>query len=231
MESTSEGEEHRETKRRKIEDTGGRKASTDDHYHRESMRFKDKRGDKRSSGGGDDHHSSGSAHKKEGSRKRKRSLYDSFSESETESSQVLLPNIDWTSLAKLPPLPKLKEKKLSALDKFTAGAILSKIGISATLAGTELTSKVQHLVKQHLVQKYDCSESDFSFAVNEDCGMYGWSLATQIEEQLAKKNLMHTIGPCRKALVASVDFGMRKKLRNLAKKVSIVVKACTNQFL
>ena len=212
-ESASEEEDHRENKRRKMDDI---RRGTEDgihHYHRDVPKSKERK----------DRKSVIEEMSQKRSGGRKRSLYDSFSESEAEHQGIT--EIDWFTLAKI-PLPKLKEKKESVLDQFKAGPFLSKIGVSAALAGEELMSQVEDVITEYLMEKYGSSDTNdgplFDVGAKHQLGS---SLALHIEEQIANSSLISNIGPCRRALVASVDFNMRKKLRNLKKverKIAII---------
>ena len=194
-ESASEGEENRDNKRRKMEDN--RKGPDESgHHHRDGAKLKEKKVRR---------NESTSQSKSVGGRKR--SLYDSFSESEAEHQGIQ--EIDWFTLAKI-PMPKVKDKKESVLNQFKAGAFLSKIGVSAALAGEEIMSKVEGVITEHLMDKYGRPLFDVG-------AKFGSSLALHIEEQIANRSLISNIGSCRRALVASIDFDMRKKLRNLKK--------------
>ena len=207
----SEAEDYRESKRRKTDDRRGTDDSGSYHSQREAMKSKEKRQKK----GGHEENVGSSSHRKGG---RKRSLYDSFSDSEAENQGE--PEIDWFALARM-PLPKLKVKKTSPLDSFKAGAVLSRIGVSSALARPDLVSQVQQVVAEHLIQKYgEEAETLYStpFQLSKEYE-YGASLASHIEDQISERGVVSNIGPCRRALVASVDFNIRKKLRS-GKKVS-----------
>ncbi len=200
--TASEGEERKESKRRKTEDGGKRGGEDNAHHSRDASKRRERK-------------SEGAPSHKKGNRKR--SLYDSFTESETENQS----EINWLSLVKI-PLIESKEKKPHALDSFTAGAVLSKIGISAGLAGPELMNKIRDTMIKDMAKKYDCCDDDFNdlFGSNGEC-KFGGPLATRMEQQMVDKRLVVDIGACRKALVAGVDFNMRKRLRNMKK-----VRAC-----
>ena len=197
-ESGSDGEERKDSKRRKTDDGGKRGGEDNAHHNRDASKRRERKNE-------------GASLHKRGNRKR--SLYDSFTESETENQS----DINWLSLVKL-PLIEAKEKKPKALDSFTAGAVLSKIGISAELAGPELMNKIRDTMIKDLAKKYDCCDDDFFdlFGSNGEC-KFGGPLATRMEQQMVNKRLVVDIGACRKALVAGVDFNIRKRLRNMKK--------------
>lgn len=148
----------------------------------------------------------GSVHKKV---TRKRSIYDSFSDSESESHVI-----DWFSLVKI-PLPKLKERKTSVMERLKAGAIFSKIGVSVELAGPELSNQIQSLVSTHMKERFGDHQIPWEVTPDVFGGhSQGNSVASFVKEHIQRMETLYDIGTCRRALTARVDYNMRKKLRN-----------------
>ena len=140
---------------------------------------------------------------------RKRSIYDSFSDSESESHVI-----DWFSLVKI-PLPKLKERKTSVMEGLKAGAIFSKIGVSVELAGPELSNQIQSLVSTHMKERFGDHQIPWEVTPDVFGGhSQGNSVASFVKEHIHRMETLYDIGSCRRALTARVDYNMRKKLRN-----------------
>lgn len=135
--------------------------------------------------------------------------------------------LDWDYLSSytLRQTAKLDHSKpRSALERFTPGAIFAQVGVSPSLAGHDYYNSIKALVSAHLREnaaedKYPLPES----VLNDPFGgaTFGSVCVSQIKEHREWNELFQTnLGPCRRALTASCDYAIRRKLRKANQSVS-----------
>ena len=147
--------------------------------------------------------------------------YDSLSETDSVGDEVTATaprkKLDWSSLSALTLPAKPRKVSTSALERFTPGVLLAQVGTSPLLAGPELYRKVSGVVSDHLrrAQQSSTSETLSKSVVENPFGFTESARAgvshLEVHQELGR--VFTDIGPCRRALTASVDFAMRRKLR------------------
>ena len=115
------------------------------------------------------------------------------------------------------------EEPGSHLKRFTPGHVFSRIGISSTLAGPRLTKLVQRACAEATndnpsgVEKVESNDVD---GMSSCHASFGALMAGAAAKRREREVLFTNVGPCRRALCAREDLGMRKRLRRLTGKVS-----------
>lgn len=159
-----------------------------------------------------------------GDKKKKKSIVD-----------VL--NIDWSHVMQT-NRPKHQEKSGSALQRFWPGQIFSKIGVSRQFAGETLYQKLQDLCNKQLneEQQKEQTATEGEEATNEGGEAAAKATTTAVEKfqfkndiaalhmAMVKKakeraNLLHDVGPHRRALCARRDLEIRRQLCQVDKSI------------
>ena len=170
-----------------------------------------------------EHHYSRKERKPEGAEP-----FDSLSETDSIGDEMTATaprkKLDWSSLSTLTLAAKPRKVSTSALERFTPGVLLAQTGTSPLLAGPELYRKVSGVVSNHLRREQQSSNSEtlsesvlenpFGFTESARAGV------SRLEQHQEVGHVFTDIGPCRRALTASVDFAMRRKLRKNNNRVS-----------
>ena len=161
--------------------------------------------------------------------------YDSVSENGSVAEDGnLTKKLDWNSLSALIPA-KPAPVATSALERFTPGATFAKIGVSHSLAGPKLFTKISSLVSEHL-RKEQLSSSETANVLPDSVvenpfggAVVASAASSRLKEQQEWTNILRDIGPCRRALTASADYAMRRKLRktNRVSRTSVFVSIFT----
>lgn len=141
----------------------------------------------------------------------------SETDSAADEAAAARKKLDWSSLSALTLAAKPRKVSTSALKRFSPGVLLAQMGTSPLLAGPELYVKVSNTVSKYLregqqsggVQSLSESvlENPFGSLELASAGV------SRLEQQQKLTQLFTDVGPCRRALTASVDFAMRRKLR------------------
>lgn len=157
----------------------------------------------------------------------------------TASSKSSHKKLDWISVNSFTrrATAKLEQRPKSALKRYTAGAILSEVGVSPSLAGKEYYAKVSSVVSAHLKEQQEerttsqpsdlqllCETTLPESILNNPFGEAEFASAgvSRIKEQLEWIQLIpNCVGPCRRALTASADYNLRRKLRKANQRVSV----------
>lgn len=143
-------------------------------------------------------------------------IYDSFSETEStagETSGSSGKKLDWSILSSL-TLARPSPVLASALDRFTPAALFARTGVSPSLAGPELFHRISRKVSDHLKESQSVNPLPESTVENPFEGAeFGCAAISYLKEQQECASVFTDIGPCRRALTASVDFAMRRRLR------------------
>ena len=133
------------------------------------------------------------------------------------------PKLDWSTISSL-SLPKPKPPSTLAVQRFSPGAIFSRLGVSRSLAGTELYRQVSSAVSKHLATEQEtlCAESGNTLPealLEEPFGDSEFAMTGVSRIRNAKENcsVCVNIGPHRRALLASADFSLRRKLGKSSK--------------
>ena len=142
----------------------------------------------------------------------------------SESEKAPPPKLDWTSISAL-SLPCPRPSSTSAVQRFSPGAVFSRLGVSRTLAGPALHARVSSAVSNHLSTRQEglsleCGNRlpdsllEHPFGEESDFAMTGVSWIKTVKENC---RVCVNIGPNRRALVASADFALRRKLGKVSK--------------
>ena len=133
------------------------------------------------------------------------------------------PRLDWSSINSL-SLPRPKPSSTSAVQRFSPGAVFSRLGVSRALAGPSLFDLVSSAVSKHLVREEEvlCVETGNRFPqdlLESPFGVSEFAMTGVSGIKTAKENcrVCVNIGPHRQALVASADFTLRRRLGKSAK--------------
>lgn len=128
------------------------------------------------------------------------------------------PKLDWSTISAL-SLPKPKPSSTSAVQRFSPGAIFSRLGVSRSLAGADLYREISSAVAKHLKKDQDSLSVETGNSLPEallkdPLGESEFAMTGVSWIRTAKENcrVCTNIGPCRRALVASVDFALRRKM-------------------
>ena len=146
---------------------------------------------------------------------------------ETGEGAKVPPKLDWSSISAL-SLPKPKPASTSAVQRFSPGAVFSRVGVSRSLVGPSLYSAVSSAVSTQLVKEQEtmCIESGNRLPESlveqpfgdSEFAMTGVSLIRNAKENC---RVCVNIGANRQALVASADFALRRKLGKASKVCSL----------
>ena len=137
---------------------------------------------------------------------------------------------------------RLEQRPKSALKQYSPGAIFTEIGVSPSLAGSEYYSKICLVVSAHLKEQQQ-EENTMAYStepssvtplsesvINDPFGDAEFASVgvSRISEQLEWSQLVrNSIGVCRRALTASADYSLRKKLRKTTnQRVSVDTVEC-----
>lgn len=149
--------------------------------------------------------------------------------SSAPSTENTRKKLDWAAVSNYTQKAstKLERRSSSVLERFTPGAIFARTGVSPDLAGSEYLNTISSLVSKHLKKSYsqnqkatDESGSERSVLPDSlvDSPFEGQQFASsgvsRIKEHLDWEHLIvDNVGPCRRALTASADYAIRKKLK------------------
>lgn len=139
-------------------------------------------------------------------------------ESGGEGTAKAPPKLDWSTISAL-SLPKPKPPSTSAVQRFSPGAIFSRLGVSRSLAGPDLYRDISSAVAKQLKKDQEALVAETGNSLPEDLledpfGKSEFAMTGVSWIKNAKENcqVCTNIGPCRRALVASVDFALRRKM-------------------
>ena len=136
--------------------------------------------------------------------------------------------LDWASVSSYTrkASSKLERRSTSVLEKFSPGAIFARVGVSPSLAGEEYSAAISSLVSNHLKKTYQTKSIEETAGSSTDTlptsllelpfegQQFASSCVSRIKEQLKWEHLIvDNVGPCRRALTASADYTIRKKLK------------------
>ena len=134
-------------------------------------------------------------------------------ESQTQSLDTMQ-HPEWAALTAM-KVPPLLMPGSASVKKFSAGSVLVRIGLSSQLAGVELAERAKQSAMGHVrgVLPASLQQSDVQQWIWGDtvCQL-ALSRFSHFREQANLKGLLCSVQPCRKALTASADFALRKKL-------------------
>ena len=143
--------------------------------------------------------------------------------SETSDTAKAPPKLDWGTISSL-SLPRPKPTSTSALQRFSPGAVFSRIGVSRSLAGQSLFELVSVAVSKHLAKEEETVRGETGNRFPESLleqpfGDSEFAMTGVSRMRNAKENchVCVNIGPNRQALIASFDFTLRRKLGKSAK--------------
>lgn len=141
------------------------------------------------------------------------------------STPMPVEDVDWSALvSSQASSEKTGEEPGSHLKRFTPGHVFSRIGISSTLAGPRLTKLVQRVCAEATndnpsgVEKVESNDVD---GMSSGHASFGALMAGAAAKRREKEVLFTNVGPCRRALCAREDLGMRKRLRRLTGKIGL----------
>jgi len=134
---------------------------------------------------------------------------DELSENGTKTGIVDALEVDWSSL--ISTRKKQTEKSSSALSRFSASNIFSRIGVSAKFAGPDLMKEINEKCKAEM-KSADCKQE---FVLHDDVAMLHVATMKKIRD---KAKLVTDIGSYRQALSASRDLSIRRRLCQLSDK-------------
>ena len=135
--------------------------------------------------------------------------------------------LDWASVSSYTrkASTKLEKRPTTALERFTPGAVFAHIGVSPSLAGKEYFDAISSHVSRHLRKAYQQktvgdqgggsnvlpkSLLDSPFEGQQ----FASSCVSRIKDQLEwERMVVDNVGPCRRALTASADYTIRRKLK------------------
>lgn len=137
--------------------------------------------------------------------------------------------LDWASVSNYTrkASTKLEKRPTTALERFTPGAVFARIGVSPSLAGKDYFDTISSHVSKHLRKAYQQKISGEAGAgggsntlpkslLNSpfEGQQFASSCVSRIKDQLElERMVVDNIGPCRRALTASADYTIRRKLK------------------
>ena len=162
-------------------------------------------------------------------RKRTEHYNKGRSESEhtgaSESGEAMKPppKLDWSTISSL-SLPRPKPSSTSAVQRFSPGAVFSRLGVSRALAGPSLFALVSSSVSKQLAREEEtlCVETGNRLPEELLASPFGdseFAMTGVSGIKTANENcrVCVNIGPHRQALLASADFALRRRLGKSAK--------------
>ena len=148
---------------------------------------------------------------------------DNAPSGDTGEASKTLPKLDWSTINAL-SLPRPKPASTSAVQRFSPGALFSRLGVSRSLAGSSLFQLVSSAVAEHLAREEEALslETGNQFPeglLEQPFGEAEFAMTGVSGIRSAKENcrVCVNIGPNRQALLASADFALRRKLGKTAK--------------
>lgn len=162
--------------------------------------------------------SSTSVRKKTERQHKEKTEQEHGGESGGEGAAKAPPKLDWSTISAL-CLPKPKPPSTSAVQRFSPGAIFSRLGVSRSLAGPDLYREISSAVAKQLKKDQEALVAETGNSLPDDVledpfGKSEFAMTGVSWIRNAKENcqVCTNIGPCRRALVASVDFALRRKM-------------------
>ena len=157
-------------------------------------------------------------------RQHKERAEQEHGESEGEGKEGAKPKkLDWSSISAL-SLPKPKPATSLAVQRFSPGAIFARTGVSRSLAGPSIYREVCLAISKHLAGELEAISSETGNRLSESLlespfgdSEFAMTGASRIRNEKENCRVCVNIGPCRKALTASADFSLRRKLRKASK--------------
>ena len=149
----------------------------------------------------------------------------------TPSAESVRKKLDWASVSSYTrkASTKLEKRPTTALERFTPGAVFARVGVSPSLAGKGYFDAISSHVSRHLRKAYQQK------TVGEQGGgggagsnmlpkslldspfegqQFASSCVSRIKDQLEWEHVVvDNVGPCRRALTASADYTIRRKLK------------------
>lgn len=186
-----------------------------------------------------------SARRKNERTRKEKSLEQGQSDSEgsvpEEGEGGKAKKLDWTTISAL-TTPKPKPVSCSAVQRFSPGAIFARLGVSRSLAGSHLYRDVCSVVSKYLTEENSPSPDpstpcpqpipqSLSQALLENPfgdSEFAMTGVSRIRNETENREICYNIGPCRRALTASADFSLRKKLRKASKVGHLQLLICVN---
>lgn len=137
--------------------------------------------------------------------------------------------LDWAAVSSYTrkASTKLEKRPSSALERFSPGAVFAHIGVSPSLAGKDYFDAISSHVSRHLKKAYrqktvgDAGGGESSNALPKllldapfEGQQFASSCVSQIKDQVESESMVvDNVGPCRRALTASADYTIRRKLK------------------
>ena len=141
----------------------------------------------------------------------------------SDSGKAPPAKLDWSCISAL-SLPRPKPPSTSAVQRFSPGAVFSRIGISRSLAGQSLFDLVsatvaKHLAKEDVALRLETGNGFPGNLLEQPFGDSEFAMTGVSGIRSAKENcrVCVNIGPHRQALLASADFALRRKLGKSSK--------------
>ena len=152
------------------------------------------------------------------------------------AAEDTMKKLDWDYLSSytLRQTAKLDHTKpRSALERFTPGAIFTQVGVSPSLAGHNYYNSIKALVSSHLREKATEDKCPLPESVLDDPfggATFGSSGVSQIRDRREWSDLFQAnLG---RALTASCDYAIRRKLRKANQSVSgLYYRVCDAQSM
>jgi hypothetical protein len=140
--------------------------------------------------------------------------------------------LDWASVSSYTrkASTKLEKRPTTALERFSPGAVFARIGVSPSLAGKEYFDVISSHVSRHLRKAYQQKAAGEQGGGGREAGsnvlpkslldspfegqQFASSCVSRIKDQLEWEHMVvDNVGPCRRALTASADYTIRRKLK------------------
>ncbi|KAK3104841.1 hypothetical protein FSP39_011419, partial [Pinctada imbricata] len=120
--------------------------------------------------------------------------------------------IDWSSLMQTSqPIPKVEG---SALKRFRPGAVLAKLGVSKTLAGSSLFQKLQETCESETQEESEKESKEEGYSLQDHMSLVQSNATTRLASQ---RSILQNIGTFRRGLCARKDLEIRRQLCKLDK--------------